>query len=296
MNRIPIVFSTDHNFVMPTCVTIHSLLKTKKEGVEYDINIIINDDVNDKDKEIIEKQVSLDSPDSRVNFISIGQVFKDSFEIRDISIATYSRLLIPWLLPQYNKILYSDVDIIFKGDISEIYEIEMGNNLVAGYTSEVWGKGFIKKYINRIGLNPKSYVNAGFIVINSRLQREENLNATYLDYAKRKFLYQDQDILNIVCKGRTQQIPKNYNIKPVDVYNFPPEEVKVIHYTGLKPWDHFTFSWCDWWEVYNTSVVFDPNRNKMVSKKILNWKTEIIKKKKVISQKIKFLKEYISFK
>lgn len=287
--RIPIVFSTDHNFVMPTCVTIHSLLKTKKEGVEYDINVLINKDVNDADKLLLTKQVEADAKDSLINFVNIGDTFKNSFEIREISSAAYNRLLIPWLLPQYDKVIYSDVDIIFKDDISDIFNLEMSNDLLAGYGSEVWKKGLIKKYIIKIGAVPGEYVNSGFLVINSRLNRELKLKDKYLELAKRQFLYQDQDILNLVCKGRTIQIPKVYNVKPVDAYDYPPGNVKAIHYIGLKPWDHFTYSWCDWWEMYNDSLVFDPQRNKKVSTKVLNWKTEIKKRQKTFSQKVKFL-------
>lgn len=293
---IPIVFSTDHNFVMPTAVTIHSLLKTKKEGIRYDINLLVNNDVTEEDKETLRKQVKADCVDSRINFIEVGDAFKDGFEIRDISTACYNRLMIPWLLPQYDKVIYSDVDIIFKNDISDVFNIDLKDNLLAGCGGEVWKKGLIKKYLIKIGTNPEEYVNSGFLIINSKLNRESGLKKTYLELSQRHFLYQDQDILNIVCRGKISHIPSTYNMKPVDVYDYPLEEVKAIHYIGLKPWDHFTYCWCDWWEMYRESVVFDSLRNKKVSTKILNWKTELRKKKKVVLQKGKFLKEYLLYK
>ena len=34
---------------------------------------------------------------------------------------TYYRLLIADLLPEYDKVIWSDVDVLFKGDLSDIY-------------------------------------------------------------------------------------------------------------------------------------------------------------------------------
>lgn len=295
-NNIPIVFSTDHNFVMPTCVTIHSLLTTADQDTHFDIIVLINPDVTQGDKEILEKQVRLDSDGTKIRFIEIGDSFKNSFEIRDVSIATYSRLLIPWLLPEYDKVIYSDVDIIFKGDISEVYEIDMTGKLVAGYGGEAWKRGLIKKYLLKIGADPESYINAGFIVINSKLQREKDLEKKYLSLSKKKFLYQDQDIINLVCRGHVRLIPEIYNTKPKEVYNYSHGEVKVIHYTGLKPWDYFTYSWCDWWECYKGCCMYNPIRNKNVSSKVLKWNNELLRKRKLIIQKLGFIKEFLLYK
>ncbi len=44
---IPIVFSTDHNYVMPTCVTIASLLQSCGEGERYAINVLVSEDVTE---------------------------------------------------------------------------------------------------------------------------------------------------------------------------------------------------------------------------------------------------------
>ena len=292
---IPIVFAADHNFVMPTCVAIASLLSTKKSGVEYDINIIIDDDLTENDRKILEKQVADISSGSSLHFIEIGKTFDNGFEIREISKACYNRLMIPWLM-NYDKVIYSDGDIIFNGDISDIYRIDLGEKLVAGYGGNVWKKGIIKKYLKKIGADPNEYINSGFLLINSRLQREQNLKPKYLELAKRKFIYQDQDIINLVCKGKIGKLPAEYNVKPIDVSKFPEGSVKVIHYIGLKPWDYFTYSWNEWWSVYRRSVIFDPTFNQKISQRILSSKYRKKINRKVIKQKINFLKNYLFFK
>ena len=293
MTRLPIVFSTDHNYVMPTCVTIHSLLTTSKPGISFDINIIIDPDVTEKDKEVLTLQISKDNKGSSINFIEIGDTFNKGFEIRDISRACYNRLMIPWLLPQYDKVVYSDVDIIFTGDISSLYNIDLGESLVAGVGGKTWTKGIICKYLKKIGAPTESYINSGFLLINSSLQRKEGLKEKYLDLSKRKFIYQDQDIINIVCKGRISKLPVAYNVNPADCYSLPKEEIKVIHFFGFKPWLHFTYSWVRWWEKYETSLMYDEKYAKKISREILRWDAVILTKKKAFKQKLKFLQQYL---
>lgn len=49
-----------------------------------------------------------------------------------LSKAAYFRLLIPELIREYDKCIYLDCDIIVHGDLKELYEIELGNNYLAG--------------------------------------------------------------------------------------------------------------------------------------------------------------------
>ena len=65
---IPIVFSTDHNYVMPAGVTILSLLENA-DGESYDIFILAAQDVNDNDKMLLRRQVETASPSSKISFL-----------------------------------------------------------------------------------------------------------------------------------------------------------------------------------------------------------------------------------
>ena len=105
-----------------------SLLECADKSI-YDIYVIVNDDVTDRDKQELIKQASL-YPDHKIGFITIGDEFKGCNEVRGISTATYSRLLIPWLLPEYDKVIFSDVDVIFRIDLASVYNLD-----ISGYYS-----------------------------------------------------------------------------------------------------------------------------------------------------------------
>lgn len=55
---IPIVFSTDHNYIMQTGVSLCSLLQSAND-CRYDINIIIAENVTEADKDILCRQVAV---------------------------------------------------------------------------------------------------------------------------------------------------------------------------------------------------------------------------------------------
>lgn len=288
---IPIVFSTDHNYVMPTGVTILSLLLSNKDQI-FDIFILCGSDVNEDDKTKLSHQVLSVSNSSKINFINIGNEFANGYEIRDISSACYYRLLIPWLIPQYDKVIYSDVDIIFKSSIKDFYD----QNLVE-YVAGVNTPGFTSsrrtiKYITKLGIDPFKYINSGFILINSKRQRIENLKPKYMELSKEKFIYQDQDIINIVANGSISLQQNAYNISPRQIGSdgrIKSEEVVVLHYAGDKPWKTFTMRWLDWWDVYNMSIFYEDDFYDKISSNILNRKVWITNQLK------KFKDKYLQF-
>ena len=268
---LPVVFSTDHNYVMPTGITIASLL-LKKEDEEYDIYVLISSNVTNEDKVMLSRQVEKLAPLSKISFIEMGDKFNNGYEIREISTACYYRLMIPWLIPHIDKIIYCDVDIVFKTSLRNLYNTELGDNLVAGATpnmSDGWKK--YKNYFDKIGIDYKEYINSGVLVINSRLQREQHLDKEYNRLSKYKFLYQDQDIINLACKGKICHFNNRYNMMP-QLYATKDDLINevIIHYTGDKPWKSFTYAWDEWWSVYKLTIFFDGKFYHDVSKNILN--------------------------
>lgn len=92
--------------------------------------------------------------------------------IRDYySNATYYRILIPNLYPQYEKVLYLDSDIIILDDIAKLYNVNINNYLI-GAVSERWFRNYteFKGYGEKvIGLKSyKKYINAGIMLMNSQ--------------------------------------------------------------------------------------------------------------------------------
>lgn len=275
MNRveIPIVFSTDHNFVMQTGVCILSLLMNAVNEY-YDINILIAKDVSNEDKQKLIQTV--EPYPAKLNFVCMDDTFANAYEIRNISTAAYYRLLIPWLLPQYDKVIYADVDMIFQIGLSKVYNIDIGDNYVAGVkVLSCFMSWSYKNNAKKIGVDINNYINSGFLIINSKTQREDFLKESYMSHIENKYVYQDQDIINIVCKDKIYPLPMQYNVnaylynlyvnRKEDLFHYyNRDEIMqalnkgVLHYIGMnKPWKAFCYRFDIWWYYYRCSLFYD---------------------------------------
>ena len=273
-NIVPIAFAFDNNLVMPACVCISSLLMSAKPDTFYDIFILHSP----KEKLTKEKLDLLPHyySNCRLQYRKVDATFDDAFEIRGITTPTYYRLLIPDLIPEYDKVIYSDVDVIFRMDLSQLYQSDLAGYLLAatkdlGLNLSKEGKEYI---VSTLGLIQGNYLQAGFIIMNNVLMRKDKKEKQLKALAKQKYKHQDQDILNIACQGKVLYLPPCYNMTNY-LYNYmlhnydmvetlyTDEEIRFalshgnIHYNGQKPWKGYCINFDIWWEYYRKSPFFD---------------------------------------
>ena len=270
---IPIAFAFDNNLILPACVCISSLMEHAKTDTFYDIFIIYSES-EDLDKGKLD-EIPMSYPNCKINYRTISNVFNESFQIRGITTPTYYRLLIPELIPEYDKIIYADVDIIFRMDLSNVYTMDLSHvYLAATYEIDMNISENGLKHIRSISeLTEGEYIQAGFIIMNSALMREDNLQKRFMKLAQQKFTFQDQDILNVVCCGRIFILPWYYNMTTYSFYYMEHEPAKLgryanstfdiarhqsnIHYNGAKPWISYAINFDIWWEYYRKSPFYD---------------------------------------
>lgn len=202
--------------------------------------------------------------------------------IEYIPIETYYRYLIADLLPSLDKILYLDADLAVNKNISDFYNIDLGNYYLAGaeglYVTESGHKP-------NIGLTDNdTYINAGVLLINLKQLRQNKLGTKLLEATKElqnKIKYQDQDIINIVCKGKIFIVDSIYNFTQHNILREKNKikSARIIHYTGRKkPWGaearkvKLAKVWQKYANITNEILFPEQKRNKKVSlfKKILH--------------------------
>jgi len=273
-NIVPIAFAFDNNLVIPACICISSLLMNARPDTFYDIFILHSP----KEKLTKEKLDLLPHyySNCRLQYRKVDATFDDAFEIRGITTPTYYRLLIPDLIPEYDKVIYSDVDVIFRMDLSQLYQSDLAGYLLAatkdlGLNLSKEGKEYI---VSTLGLIQGNYLQAGFIIMNNALMRKDKKEKQLKALAKQKYKHQDQDILNIACQGKVLYLPPCYNMTNYS-YNYmlhnydmvetlyTDEEIRFalshgnIHYNGQKPWKGYCINFDIWWEYYRKSPFFD---------------------------------------
>ena len=274
MNTVPIVFAFDNNLILPACVCISSLMMNAREDTFYDIFILHSR------KLALERdrlgRIPDYYPNCRIRYRLVDETFDAAFEIRGITTPAYYRLLIPELIPEYDKVIYSDVDVIFRMDLAELYRLDISDYYLAA-TRDL-GLNFSDdgvRYVNSMpGLVQGQYLQSGFIMLNSRKIRQDNLVARFRELAKRKLKYQDQDILNLSCSGHVLFLPMKYNMTDYSYFfiHLNPDKIahladadeiaeaqrsSNIHFNGHKPWKKYSINFDIWWEYYRKSPFFD---------------------------------------
>ena len=273
MKKIPVVFCFDDNLEMPAGVCITSLLVNANADTFYDIFILHSDRCTFTESKL--NELPLRYGNCRITFRSVGREFENAFEIRGITFAAYYRLLIPDVIPEYGKIIYSDVDVIFRNDLTRIYEdTDLTNDYMAGVVSVSAGVDVAyTKYLENLGINPADYIYSGNLIINSQKLREDGMVQKFIKEASiSNYKYQDMDIINIVCKGKIKRLPpvfclsvaiNKYAVYQIENPCYTKQELEdalqegIIHYNGHKPWKQYCPYFDIWWEYYRQSIFFD---------------------------------------
>lgn len=240
MTPVNIAFCINDNYVEQLIVVLWSIMKNLTTG--RNLNVwIVSSDMSDASKNYLRK-LRLGFKNLHLNFLDIDakELTQLPRTIDYISAETYYRYLLPNLLPNIDKVLYMDADIVVNGDISSLYDTDISKYYMAGgydlYIDDI-------KYKSKIGFEQDElYVNAGVLLMNLKQMRTDDIPQKLIDATKNmasKVKYQDQDIINIVCRGKILEFDSIYNYTS---HNILKEKSKykhavVIHYTGPnKPW------------------------------------------------------------
>lgn len=242
---IPIFFASDDNYVPFLAVTLQSLEQNADANYHYAIKVLNADNISVENKFKILAEFEKDGFDIEfVDVTSFIETMSSKLHTRDYySKSTYYRLLIPNMYPQYDKALYLDCDIVINDSISDLYNIEIGDNYVGAIPDQAvsYMCDEFKDYVeNRIGVpSYRNYFNAGILVMNLKKLREIEFEDKFIKLLTSvKFdVAQDQDYLNVICNGHVKYIDETWNSMPIPVDIKRPNRPALMHYNlSFKPW------------------------------------------------------------
>lgn len=259
MANIPIVFTFDKRIILAAAVAIKSLIQNAKDST-YEIHILHSDIELKYQKEF--NELTKNSKHTICFHYIDPKTFKglkkSKGSWREI---VYYRLMIPEVLRNYDKVIYSDVDVFFKGDLEEVYNLNIEDYELGAVKAEKNTQDAIgHKYFNE---NKNEFIFwSGFLLLNCKKLREENYFEKFLKTARvfyDRLKYFDLDVMNLTC-DKIYPVDFSYcvleTIYAFDDYKKAPEyeflkEVysekeiieaktnpKIIHYAGKlgKPW------------------------------------------------------------
>lgn len=262
---IPLFFATDNNYTPFLAVALQSLLENASKDYFYKIYIL----TTNLKKEYQEQLIILVN-DAAPNFASIEfcslkeemEKTSGTFHLRDYySKETYCRIFIPRVFPQYDKVLYLDCDIIVTGDISELYNTDLEDNLVAASVEEVMSSyDVFGTYVEKaLGVKREKYFSAGILLINAELYRKQDIEIKFIELMNKfKFrVTQDEDYLNVLCKDKVKYLSLGWNKTSYKNEDFNDKDLKLIHYKiNWKPWHYDNVLYEDFFWNYARKTYF----------------------------------------
>ena len=230
MRTVPIVMAFDRGYVRPACVAIFSILETARPEDEYRFYLLASEEDFGMDSGFFELLAGR-FPNFSWEYRRMDpSVFAGvRHPMRYVSVSSYYRMLIPRLFPELDRCLYLDADLMACSDVGELLDLcdmpAFGKCCFAAAKDlglQAGDNPLYEEHRLSIGFTPeelRGYVNAGVLVMNLRRIREEGLEERFLALVPKNYAYGDQDILNIVCKGRILRLPIRCNLVASNIGN-----------------------------------------------------------------------------
>ncbi|MUU44380.1 glycosyltransferase family 8 protein [Helicobacter pylori] len=224
------------------------------------------------------------------------------------------------LFPQYDKMIMFDVDTLFVNDMSESFFIPLESHYFGAVREKdliAMDRNSAKDLYELRQMHAKSigvadafpnleevqilfdnYFNAGFLALNLKLWREENLENQLIGFfllKNEKLLFSDQDALCFVCRGRILELPYSYNAHPsfLDTPSFPSiKEACMLHFWGDKPWKLLSVIGAKKW---HEALIQTPFKDAYFNAPFLDHLFESLQNRDKETQEIHALNKILSF-
>ena len=173
---IPIFYAADENYLPYLAVSLGSLLENASKEYHYEIYVLHAGMPKEAQHVLDEYKNAWCS----IRFLDVSKHLEEiekSCLLRDYyTCATYYRIFIANMFPQLDKALYLDSDTILLGDVSELFKMELGDNLVGAVPDgAVAAVPEFRLYTEAaLGIASERYFNAGVLVMNLKAFRQEN--------------------------------------------------------------------------------------------------------------------------
>ena len=182
----------------------------------------------------------------------IGPQFQMNWsnKLPHINHMTFARYFIPDFVAE-DKVLYLDSDLVVTGDLTPLFELDLGENYLAAARS-CFGAG--------VGFN------AGVLLINNKKWKLDNIRQQLVELTEKEHENVgegDQSILNILFQNSCYQLEDTYNFQigfdagaaeknHAFIFEIPLTPLpKILHYISPdKPWKQFSVGRLrgEWWK------------------------------------------------
>ncbi len=281
---IPIVFATNNAYAPYLGVALQSLIVHSSPKNHYQI-YIFHANLTDTHQE---RLLDLAQDHVFIEMVQLEQEMtrKDRYVSKfHFSAEAIFRLLIPDLLPQWDKVLYLDCDIVVLDDVAKLYATDLGDCVLGVAEKGTWktSESWVKTFSKQLSVEEHDLFNSGVLVINCKQFAQQKIGALCLslleeDWTReqQQFAHQDQDALTVACQGKITRFPERWNFlwqwqpkfyrngqeilwtaEETEAYRALKKNLSIIHYTtAKKPWNSPDIPFAEHFWKYARQTVF----------------------------------------
>lgn len=265
--RIQLCAICDSGYAVPTSVMLTSAKLNKAEGSQYHINLISNGLTCYEKRKFLE----MSSGDFQIDIIECDGSKYEGIPIASVfSTSVMIKCDLADILSELDKVLLLDGDILVKKDLTELWNIDLGDNILAACSDMV---GVVGDKLHELVGTP-DYFNAGVMLLNLDVMRKEDIGQKVVETklaAPPTWTLPEQDPYNVVCNGRWVKLPVkwntsislfkyfDYSISAINDYygthygNYTEleDESCLMHFCVFKPWKNKLMHYADVWQKYH---------------------------------------------
>jgi len=284
--NIPIMFCFDKNYVIPAAVAFYSLMENASKNYNYTF-YILHSDIEEK-QELKLKETIKEFKNCELEFINMDNkledFWKENYKGGHFSKEVMYKLLVASLFPNLDKIIVSDVDVVFLNDISQsFFDLDVSEDV---YIAGVKPIGKISNYLNNYRkqwseeeISKMGEICGGYLVMNLKKIRENNMESIFLkslDENGYRLNQMEQDIFNLTCHGHIKKLHLKYvacsymwdyykndsdmktdaNYSKKEINEAMKNTVQLHYATSIKPWKNPDCTKSEIWYIYLTKTPF----------------------------------------
>ena len=243
---VNLLFAFDYGYLDHFLAVMHGLLENTTRPIRA--HLFVRDLPRQRLEGALAQFENLECRIYDLSFVTYGDINLMSH----ISVSTMDRLMAPEIVADIDRLVYLDIDILVRGDIGELFDLEFGDLPLAGRSGvdRRWSEGRLfayeipkkmaaadaREFRSRLfdtGPTDFKNFNAGVLWMNLEALRAERMSYETIGWSTR-FGLNDQYALNLFARRNRGELPASWNHFSIQEFHDDPN---LVHYVGpIKPW------------------------------------------------------------
>ena len=249
-DNIAIAFAVDKNYLPYLKYAIKSLVANRKQG-NLDILVL---HVGELDGSSLAAYFK-DTQNLSIRFVDVSGVATElvaNYVAKEyFTIASAYRLLLQDLLPNYERIIWLDTDIVVNGDLNGLFYTDLGGCWIGAVEDVGYGncpppktlmevRKVALRWARKYNFDPwQGYVNSGVLLMDLGALRAANVRKRLFEVVIDPLSqWPDQDALNVACRGHIKYLDRRWNWQACKGTRWEIcADAAVVHFISrVKPW------------------------------------------------------------